>query len=123
MSKKMMNCKIDNNKTKNRIMDDAEQNTLTRGSFLRSASIMAAGFMLATREMFAQESPVITIKNEAAKSLVNVQVLRGNIPLREGSGGNIAVFNGPEGKLMVNAGIAVCQKKSLQPLQKLVLTL
>jgi hypothetical protein len=123
MSKKMMNCKIDNNKTKNRIMDDAEQNTLTRGSFLRSASIMAAGFMLATREMFAQESPVITIKNEAAKSLVNVQVLRGNIPLREGSGGNIAVFNGPEGKLMVNAGIAVSQKKSLQPLQKLVLTL
>jgi glyoxylase-like metal-dependent hydrolase (beta-lactamase superfamily II) len=92
-------------------MNSQQQNTIPRGRFLRSAAILATGFMLAPRELFAQTSPVIIIKNAAAKDPVLVQALRGNIHLLEGSGGNIAVFHGADGKLMVDGGIAVSQKK------------
>ena len=56
-------------------------------------------------------SPVITVIDAASKSPVNVTALRGNIHVIEGSGGNIAVFTGKEGKLMVDAGISVSEMK------------
>ncbi|QNA46699.1 MBL fold metallo-hydrolase [Lacibacter sediminis] len=93
--------------------------TITRGQFLRFAGIITAGLTFAPREIFAQESPVTTIIAAAAKDPVIVQLLRGNIHLLEGSGGNIAVFDGPEGKLMVDAGISVSQKKIMASLSKI----
>jgi hypothetical protein len=81
------------------------------GYFIRLIAAIAAGIMLAPKRLFAQTSPVVSIKNAAAKDPVVVSALRGNVHLREGSGGTIAVFTGPGGKLMVNAGIAVSQKK------------
>jgi glyoxylase-like metal-dependent hydrolase (beta-lactamase superfamily II) len=93
------------------IVDSQQKNSISRGRFLRSAALLATGFVLAPRELFAQTSPVITIRNEAANALIRVKALRGNIHLLEGSGGNIAVFHGQEGKLMVDSGIAVSQKK------------
>jgi glyoxylase-like metal-dependent hydrolase (beta-lactamase superfamily II) len=44
---------------------------------------------------------------EAAKAKINVQPLRRNISVLEGSGGNIAVLTGDDGKLLVDAGFAV----------------
>ncbi|MBC7935572.1 MAG: MBL fold metallo-hydrolase [Rhizobacter sp.] len=92
-------------------MDIHQKDTVTRGHFLRSVGILTAGIMFAPREMFGQTSPVNTIIAAAAKDPITVQALRGNIHVLEGSGGNIAVFNGPDGMLMVDAGISVSQKK------------
>jgi glyoxylase-like metal-dependent hydrolase (beta-lactamase superfamily II) len=82
-------------------------------------------------QAFAQvDSPVIKINAEAAQADITVEPLRGNISVLIGSGGNIAVLNGDEGKLMVDAGIAVSQPKlsatldgiSPAPLQYLINT-
>jgi glyoxylase-like metal-dependent hydrolase (beta-lactamase superfamily II) len=103
---------------------------ISRSRFLRSAGLITAGVLFMPREIFAQTSPVITIKNEAAKAPIIVQALRGNIHVLSGSGGNISVFNGAEGKLMVDAGIAVSKDKikaalaniSNEPLKYLIST-
>jgi glyoxylase-like metal-dependent hydrolase (beta-lactamase superfamily II) len=61
---------------------------------------------------FAQvDSPVLKINQAAADSSISVQRLRGNISVLMGSGGNIVAFTGSEGKLLVDAGIAVSQPK------------
>jgi glyoxylase-like metal-dependent hydrolase (beta-lactamase superfamily II) len=109
-------------------MEIDEKNVISRAHFLRSAGIIASGFLFAPHELFAATIPVITIINAAAKDPVQVQSLRGNMHVLTGSGGNISVFNGPEGKLMVDAGISVSQKKimaalagiSAQPLKYLI---
>jgi hypothetical protein len=40
-----------------------------------------------------------------AKALVKVHKLRGDVSLLEGSGGNIAVLTGSDGKVFLDAGI------------------
>src|SRR5215212_2585965 len=56
-------------------------------------------------------SPVIKINEAAANSDVTVEQLRGNLSVLFGSGGNIVVLNGPDGKLLVDDGIAVSKDK------------
>ncbi len=56
-------------------------------------------------------SPVIKINEAAANSDVTVEPLRGNLSVLFGSGGNIVVLNGPDGKLLVDDGIAVSKDK------------
>jgi glyoxylase-like metal-dependent hydrolase (beta-lactamase superfamily II) len=56
-------------------------------------------------------SPVNTINAEAAKADITVQRLRGNLSVLMGSGGNIILLTGPDGKLLVDVGIAVSQTK------------
>jgi glyoxylase-like metal-dependent hydrolase (beta-lactamase superfamily II) len=68
---------------------------------------MAAGW-LTPREAFAEARGLVTlIKDSAATSAITVHKLRNNISVLEGSGGNIAVLTGPDGKLLVDAGIGV----------------
>jgi|GEM_PF-5622082 len=55
--------------------------------------------------------PVIKINEAAANSDVTVEPLRGNLSVLFGSGGNIIVLNGPDGKLLVDDGIAVSKDK------------
>ncbi|HEY4075582.1 MAG TPA: MBL fold metallo-hydrolase [Rhizomicrobium sp.] len=61
-------------------------------------------------------SPYSDINAAATASAVTVQSLRGNISMLQGSGGNIGVLAGPDGLLMVDAGIAVSQKKIVDAL-------
>lgn len=59
-------------------------------------------------QVFAEARGIVDlIKSEAAKTPITVHTLRGGISALEGSGGNIAVLTGPEGKLLVDAGIGV----------------
>jgi len=58
-----------------------------------------------------EESPVTKINNAAAKAPVTVQSLRGNISELDGSGGNITVLSGPDGKFLVDAGIAISKDR------------
>ena len=97
-----------------------QHNNFSRRDFLAAAGILTAGIVLSPWDLFArQTSPVNTIIDEAAKSPVNIQKLRGNISLIEGSGGNIAVFTGHQGKLLVDAGINVSEAKIKTALQKI----
>jgi glyoxylase-like metal-dependent hydrolase (beta-lactamase superfamily II) len=59
----------------------------------------------------ADDGIVGIINNAAATGPITVQPLRGNISVIMGSGGNIAVLPGPDGKLLIDAGIAVSQPK------------
>ena len=56
-------------------------------------------------------SPVIKINEAAANSDITVEQLRGNLSVLFGSGGNIVVLNGPDGKLLVDDGIAISKDK------------
>jgi glyoxylase-like metal-dependent hydrolase (beta-lactamase superfamily II) len=92
-------------------MNSNQKNIISRGHFLRSTGVITAGLMFTPRQLFAQTSPVILIKNAAAKDPVVVKRLSANVHLLEGSGGNIVVLNGADGKLLVDGGIAVSQRK------------
>ncbi|HSE20611.1 MAG TPA: hypothetical protein VLB68_03110 [Pyrinomonadaceae bacterium] len=73
-------------------------------------AVLVAGFVPAY--LFAQaKSPVIQINEAAARAEITVQPLRGNISVLMGSGGNITVLTGPEGKLLIDAGIAVSRPR------------
>ncbi|MGO9443836.1 MAG: MBL fold metallo-hydrolase [Thiobacillaceae bacterium] len=66
----------------------------------------------ATAQPFAGDIGIVNLaRSEAAKAEITVQPLRGNISVLIGSGGNIAVFSGPDGKLLVDAGISVSRPK------------
>lgn len=72
------------------------------------------------KENGAQEdSPVIIIRNAAATAKINVQRLRGNVSVLEGSGGNIAVLTGSDGKVLVDAGITASRPRITEALASL----
>jgi glyoxylase-like metal-dependent hydrolase (beta-lactamase superfamily II) len=87
------------------------RSTLAKGIIV--LSILAATIVrIIPNRVFAQiTSPVTKINEAAAKADITVQALRGDISVLMGSGGNIAVYKSPAGKLLVDAGIAVSQTK------------
>ena len=64
-------------------------------------------------------SPVLAINEEVSHASVTVQQLRGNISVLVGSGGNITVLNTPDGKFLIDAGIAVSKPKLLSALDSI----
>jgi glyoxylase-like metal-dependent hydrolase (beta-lactamase superfamily II) len=56
-------------------------------------------------------SPVIMINKAAATTPIDTTPLRGPLSMLSGSGGNITVLTGKQGKLMVDAGIAVSRPR------------
>src|SRR3954470_11116346 len=56
-------------------------------------------------------SPVIMINKAAATTPITTTPLRGSLSMLSGSGGNITVLTGKQGKLMVDAGIAVSRPR------------
>jgi len=85
---------------------DSPTSRVSRRHFVASSIIATVGVSLMPRRLFAAvESPVITIRNAAATAKITVTKLRGSVSVLEGSGGNIAVLTGRDGKLLVDAGI------------------
>jgi glyoxylase-like metal-dependent hydrolase (beta-lactamase superfamily II) len=64
-------------------------------------------------------SPVIAINEAAAKADITVTPLRDNISMLEGSGGDITVLTGSDGKFMVDAGISLTKVKIAAALDKI----
>ena len=68
----------------------------------------AGGLLLARRPLFGDDTGIVPIMiNAAARAKINQRPLRRNITVLEGSGGNIAVLAGRDGKLLVDAGFSV----------------
>jgi len=95
-----------------------------RGAPSASAASPPAGFAatrgLSPRQAFAEARGLVSlIKDSAATSPIAVHRLRNNISALEGSGGNIAVLTGPDGKVLVDAGIGASRPQLMKALADL----
>jgi len=101
---------------------DLQRNLLTRRGFCLccvGGGLAAAGW-LTPREAFAEARGLVSlIKDSAAASPIKTHKLRNNISVLEGSGGNIAVLTGPDGKLLVDGGIGVSKARITRALADL----
>ena len=80
----------------------------------------AAGGWLTPREVFAEARGLVSlIKDSAAVSPIVTHKLRNNISVLEGSGGSVAVLSGPDGKVLIDAGIAVSRPHMMMSLTEL----
>jgi len=87
-------------------MNEIEPARISRRSLFAMAGFSAT--FVARRRLFAkQEGIVSTMVDAAAKAKISIHPIRRNIAVLEGSGGNIAVLTGRDGKLLVDAGFAV----------------
>jgi glyoxylase-like metal-dependent hydrolase (beta-lactamase superfamily II) len=86
---------------------------------------------VAPRRLFAKETGVVpTIIQAASKAKIEVNRLRRNIAVQEGSGGNIAVLTGKDGKLLIDAGFTASRPRispaldslSVDPITRLINT-
>mgnify|MGYP001434182526 CR=1 FL=1 len=83
------------------------------------AAAAATGW-LTPREAYAEARGLVSlIKDSAATSPIATYKLRNNISVLEGSGGNIAVLTGPDGKVLVDAGLGVSRPRLSKALDDL----
>jgi glyoxylase-like metal-dependent hydrolase (beta-lactamase superfamily II) len=87
---------------------------------LAGTAFAASGGWLTPRQAFAEARGLVgLIKDSAAVSPIVTHKLRNNVSVLEGSGGNIAVLTGPDGKLLVDAGIGVSRPQITRALADL----
>src|SRR5689334_14473475 len=80
-------------------------------------ALAATGGWLSPRAAYAEARGLVTvIKDSAAKSPIAIHRLRNNLSVLEGSGGNVAVLAGPDGKFLVDAGIGVSKPQMTKAL-------
>ena len=84
-------------------------NEVSRRQFLISSGVAVAAACLTPPRLFAQKGLVEIALKESATAKVTVQVLRRNISVLLGPGGNIAVLTGQEGKLLVDAEVVTAR--------------
>ena len=78
---------------------------------------MAKYGWLTPRQAFAEARGIVSlIKDSAATSPIATHTLRNNVSVLEGSGGNVAVLTGPDGKVLIDAGIGVSQPQMTKAL-------
>lgn len=99
-------------------------NTLSRRQFLAAASASTIGLaglnVLSPRTLFAAEGGVVqSMRSGAAGAEINTQALRGGVHVIMGSGGNITVFTGKEGAVLVDSGLAGSKPKLAEALKKI----
>jgi glyoxylase-like metal-dependent hydrolase (beta-lactamase superfamily II) len=91
-----------------------------RGFCLCCVAVAAARTWLTPREAFAEARGIVSlIKDSAAVSPIAVHKLRNGIFVLEGSGGTIAVLTGPDGKVLIDAGISVSQPQLTKALAEI----
>jgi glyoxylase-like metal-dependent hydrolase (beta-lactamase superfamily II) len=89
---------------------NARTDITSRRRFLATASLSAGAAMIAPRHLHAQNDGsriVQTMLSAAANAKITVRAIRRNISVLDGSGGNIAVLTGKDGKVLIDAGYTV----------------
>src|SRR6476620_3063256 len=87
---------------------------------LGGAAFAAGNGWLTPRQAFAEARGIVSlIKDSAATSPIVTHKLRNNISVFEGSAGNIAVLNGADGKVLIDAGIGVSRPQITRALAEL----
>src|SRR5258706_3287839 len=105
-------------------MSSSPEKLLSRRGFclccIGGAAFAATNGWLTPREAFAEARGLVSlIKDSAAASPIATDKLRNNISVLEGSGGNIAVLTGPDGKVLIDAGIGVSRPQLTKALDVL----
>jgi glyoxylase-like metal-dependent hydrolase (beta-lactamase superfamily II) len=105
-------------------MTHSPKNQLSRRGFclccVGGAAFAATGGWLTPRQAFAEARGLVSvIKDSAAVSPIITHRLRNNISILEGSGGNVAVLTGSDGKLLIDAGIGVSRPRVEKALAEL----
>jgi glyoxylase-like metal-dependent hydrolase (beta-lactamase superfamily II) len=105
-------------------MGTARKELLSRRGFclccVGGAAYAACAGWLTPREAFAEARGLVSlIKDSAAVSPITTYRLRNNISVLGGSGGNIAVLTGPDGKVLIDAGIIVSRPQITKALDAL----
>src|SRR5262245_5667946 len=92
-------------------MNTISLSNLSRRHFI-SSCLGAGAVLLAPRRLLAQETGIVpTMVNAASEAKIEVHPLRRNISVLDGSGGNIAVLTGKDGKLLIDAGFTVSKPR------------
>ena len=93
---------------------------ISRRRFIASASIVTAATWLSPRQLFADtENIVATARKHAETATITVQGLRGNVNAIIGSGGNIAVLSGRDGKVIIDSGYSTSRSRITDALTKI----
>ena len=101
-------------------MDNNRLSHLSRRRFLALAGQSAAAVAFASRLVFAQKKGIVqTMIDSAAKAKIETHTLRRNISVLQGSGGNIAVLTGKDGKLLIDSGFTVSEPRIKEALDSL----
>jgi glyoxylase-like metal-dependent hydrolase (beta-lactamase superfamily II) len=100
-------------------MDRTNARSFARPALLACLIAATPCALMPTLAQAQAVSPVIKINEAAAKAEITVEPLRNGLSVLMGSGGNITVLVAREGKLMVDAGIAVSQPRLEAALDKL----
>jgi len=82
--------------------------TFSRRTFLTSTGLATVALAFRPERAYAQHEGdhlVTMIREGAATTKIEVQSLRGHVSVLMGSGGNIAVLPGGDGKLLIDSGI------------------
>ena len=84
------------------------------------AAYAATGEWLTPREAFAEARGLVSMfKDNAAVASIATHKLRNNFSVLEGSGGNIAVLTGPDGKVLIDGGIGASRPQLTKALADL----
>ncbi len=87
---------------------------------LGATTFAASGGWLTPSEVFAQSRNIVeSIRAAAAEAPIVIHKLRGNVSVLEGSGGNVAALTGPDGKVLVDAGITATRPRIIEALASL----
>lgn len=99
----------------------AQELTLSRRGFclccMAASTFAATGGWLSPRQVFAKSQSIVDmIRDAAAKTPINVHKMRAGVSILEGSGGNIAVLTGADGKVLIDGGITASRPRLLEAL-------
>jgi glyoxylase-like metal-dependent hydrolase (beta-lactamase superfamily II) len=100
-------------------MSFIEHRTLSRRGFcfccLAAAGCTATGGWLSPSQAYAAARNIVDlIRDDAATAPIKVHKLRRDVSILEGSGGNIAVLTGADGKVFIDAGITASRPRILE---------
>ena len=100
-------------------MTTLHQHTLSSRGFCLcctvAATFAATGGWLSPSQAYAEARNIVDlIRDDAAKAPIKVHRLRGDVSILEGSGGNIAVLTGADGKVFIDAGITASRPRILE---------
>ncbi|HEY4253885.1 MAG TPA: MBL fold metallo-hydrolase [Roseomonas sp.] len=105
-------------------MNQSRHHSLSRRGFcfccVAATAAGLSGGWLTPREAYAQSRNIVDlIREHAATDPIEVTRLRRDVSVFQGSGGNVAVLTGPDGKVLVDAGITASKPRILQALSTL----
>src|SRR5215467_10741630 len=93
-------------------MKSNEFSSVSRRQFIVSAGLTAAAFGLAPAYLRAAPQTLVEkARQSGASAKITTQTLRGNVSALIGSGGNIGVLTGSDGKLIIDSGYLTSQKQ------------